>query len=202
MKKILIATILASSLISTSSFATGAYLGIQGGESWMSLKNNESGKDTQDNNSFSSDVHFGYLFPINDSFSIGPEIGIGKDFFEPEIAEVLFGITHVQTDYYMPVLLRSQYQISDDFYVFGKLGVTYVSQFVIESINFSDKNYNVKKWQGSFGAGLGYNFTNSFAIELSYNYVGGSDTPPVFNKDKYDDTAKFQNISIGLNYSF
>ena len=77
-----------------------------------------------------------------------------------------------------------------------------MSQSVTEGIVVPDKSYDVKKWQGSYGAGLGYNFTNSFSIELSYNYVNGVDTYSSYDSDKYDDTTRLQNISIGLNYSF
>lgn len=235
MKKILLTTaIIAGLAASTSASANtsgGAYMGIQGGYSWSNFEPSSQIDDAKllglrktknkktDQNGVGADIHFGYLFPITDSFSIGPEVGIGKNFYKPKYKTYVsynhddtFGIkSEVDTKLYVPILLRAQLQLNDELYVFGKVGAAYMDQKVttsvyrqIPEINFHSEaevsHESNKRWVGNYGVGMGYNINQNLGLEISYNYLDGDNGKE--RKGKAFRTLKTQNVSLGVNYTF
>ena len=187
MKKIILATALIAGFVGTASATgVGPYVGVQGGYSWMNLGNNTSHDD-----GLSGDIHAGYLFPLTNSLSLGPEIGLGSNFYSPKNRG-----DKLDTNYYVPVMAKLQWQVNNEVYLFGKAGVTYVSQ-TLKKAGFSDDNSD---WQASFGLGAGYNLSQNLALEASYNYVDGDDNDN--SNSIKNNTSRFQNVSVGVNYSF
>ena len=162
MKKILLATALITGFVgSASATGVGPYIGVQGGYSWMNLGNNVSHDD-----GLSGDIHAGYLFPLTSSLSLGPEMGLGTNFYSPKYHGI-----KLDTDYYVPVMAKLQWQVSNELYLFGKAGITYVSQ----TQKLGGYNHDESDWQASFALGAGYNLSQNLAVEASYNYVDGDD---------------------------
>ena len=229
MKKVLLTSaIIAGLAASTAASANteGAYMGIQGGYSWSKLdpswqKNLATSADLKrkktDQNGVSADIHFGYLFPITDSFFIGPEVAIGKNFYKPKYKTYLSdnegdnaGIeTKVDTKLYVPIFLRVQLQLNDQLYVFGKAGIAYMDQKATISGYGNERDTKVKadlsdesnkRWVGAYGVGMGYNIDQNLSLEISYNYLDGDSGKE--RKGNAFRTLKTQNVSLGVNYTF
>ena len=229
MKKILLTTaIIAGLAASTSASASseGAYMGIQGGYSWSKLDPSSqkdfatSGglqKKKTDRNGVSADIHFGYLFPITDSFSMGPEVGIGKNFYKPKYKTYVSDDkghnagfqTKVDTKLYVPIFLRAQLQLNDQLYVFGKAGIAYMDQKATISkygnlsgakVKADLRDESNKRWVGAYGVGMGYNIDQNLDLEISYNYLDGDGGKE--RKGHAFRTLKSQNVSLGVNYTF
>ena len=209
MKKILLAAALMTTLTATASAASvGPYVGFQGGYSFMEGNKVEGIAKIQNKNGFSGEVNAGYLFPLTDSLSLGPEIGIGKNFYSPKVNGSPYGVDanlKLKNKFYLPILARLQFQVNDDIYIYGKLGATYVSQSLeyngsYQFENFSDnEKISKKEWQTTAGLGLGYNLTQDLSTEIAYTYVDGQSLTPKKLKNK---TFKFQTVTLGLQYSF
>lgn len=200
MKKILLATALITGVVGSVSAANvGPYIAAQGGYSWMDSSHPDEVKVKNDSG-MSGELHGGYLFPLTSSLSLGPEIGIGTNFYDYKLKDKTSADkVKYETNYYVPILARLQWQINDDLYLFGKAGVAFVKQTgkaIIDgehvSASESDANFD-------FGLGLGYNLSQNLSLEASYNYIDGDNL-----NSSYDNvnTFKFQNISLGVNYSF
>ena len=187
MKKILLATALIAGFVGTASATgVGPYVGVQGGYSWMNLGNKSS-----HDNGLSGDIHAGYLLPLTSSLSLGPEVGLGTNFYSPKESG-----WKLDTNYYVPVMAKLQWQVSNELYLFGKAGITYVSQ----TQKHSGLSYDNSVWHASFGLGAGYNLSQNLALEASYNYVDGDDEDN--SNTIKNNTSRFQNVSVGVNYSF
>ena len=116
------------------------YIGIQSGYSWMNL-----GNKTHHDYGLNSDFHAGYLFSLSNSLYLGPEIGLGFNFYSPKNKDI-----KIDTNYYAPIMARLQWQVEDDLYLFGKAGVTYVKQ----TLKYSGLSDDRRDWQASFSAGV------------------------------------------------
>ena len=205
MKKIFLVAALMTTLTATASAASvGPYVGFQGGF-WNKV---EGIAKIQNKNGFSGQVNAGYLFPLTDSLSLGPEIRIGKNFYSPKVDGSQYGVDanlKLKNKFYLPILARLQFQVNDDIYIYGKLGATYVSQSLeyngsYQFENFSNNEKRSKKeWQTTAGLGLGYNLTQDLSTEIAYTYVDGQRLTPKKLKNK---TFKFQTVTLGLQYSF
>ena len=151
------------------------------------------GNNTSHDDGLSGDIHAGYLFPLMGGLSLGPEMGLGTNFYSPKF----ISREKLDTNYYVPVMAKLQWQVSNRVYLFGKAGITYVSQ-TLKYSGLSDDN---RDWHGSVGLGPGYNLSQNLAFEASYNYVDGDDEDNS-NSPKKNNTSRFQNVSVGVNYSF
>ena len=96
----------------------------------------------------------------------------------------------------IPIDIKAKIDINQNFYFFGRAGIALVQQDITSSWLFPIGNSS--KWQPTFGGGFGYNFNQSLSLELSYNFVNRTNEQTRYKHN----TARFQNISIGLNYAF
>ena len=197
MKKILIFTALMTCMVGTATAKlAGSYVG---GEFGYSKTN---GKNVQNKNGMNHDLYLGYKFPLSDTLSLGPEIGLAKLSYSPKAHINSNTSVKYKTNFYVPVVARLQWKMNDSLYLFGKLGMAYVSQKVsiTSQIASNNQNKSVKKWNTTASFGLGYNITNRLSTEIALTNVEGEE----FYKSSINDhkTMKFDNWNIGLNYTF
>ena len=231
MKKRLLSTIIIIGFISSAYANTyGAYLGGQVGYSVASTS--ELGFPLDDVSTVKNkggivgELHGGYLFPITESLSLGPEIGFGYLGYSPEFQgngdtsgnNYASGSLKFQNQFYIPLVARAQYDINDNLYVFAKAGIAYVQTKINSSFSYDTTVYGGgigskgseigSKSQSSTvftgGFGLGYKVTDQLALEVSYSHLSGKeagqDALKEYKSGNY--TLASSNAFVGLNYNF
>lgn len=193
MKKFLITLSILVALFSTPSFSKTFISGLIG-YAWINSEHyDENDKVIDAHQGPVIQFYLGYLFPVNDTFSVGPEIGLVTNIFIPgdndQNQKLLISSS-------IPVDIKAKININPNFYFFGRAGMALVRQVITNSWVFPIGAYS--KWQPTFGGGFGYNINKSLSLELAYNFTNG-------NKGiTYDEanTSRFQNVSLGVTYSF
>lgn len=193
MKKFLMTLSILVVLFPTPSFSK-TFISGQLGFSWINSRPNDDSNYLVDaHEGIGSQFYFGYLFPVNDTFSIGPEIGLGWNVFMPgdnaKSEKLLINTT-------IPIDIKAKIDINQNFYFFGRAGIASVQQDITSSWLFPIGSSS--KWQPTFGGGFGYNLNKSLSLELSYNFVNGTNEQTQYTNN----TARFQNLSLGVTYSF
>ena len=228
--------------------AAGPYIGLELGYGWLDKGSqgpiDDSGElaqselrnlvsptanyDGSDNglDGFSGAINFGYLFPITDSFFLGPEVGYMFMFQSPDFKwnfSDSLGQTDtlkykIQNSTIIPLLAVARVNVSEDFYLFAKLGVSYVHQKLsideyqglldpIDKKALGDGE-TASNWQFTGVAGVGWQVSESIGLTVQYTYVDGdkfSDLAPTnyLGATSPDiDTIAYQAVTAGLTYSF
>lgn len=252
MKKILLGTAVGSLFCATSAIANpcyteacgadaaGPYMGLELGYGWYDEGNKGTiynsgekantdfglgGNNGTDNGLgvFSGGINFGYLFPITDSFFLGPEVGYLFNFQTPDY-KWKFGNSELKyklkDNTIIPLLAVARVNVAEDFYLFAKLGVSYVYQkFSISGsgglagVDFANEvpigdGETASNWQFTGVAGVGWQVSEDIGLTVQYTYVDGdkfSELSPynylAANAPDID-TITYQAVTAGLTYSF
>ncbi|WP_017445116.1 outer membrane beta-barrel protein [Gayadomonas joobiniege] len=127
----------------------------------------------------------GYKMPIQNGFSIMPEVrlgtGVGND-------NLVIGDTdtEVELDMYKAVALRAQFETDSGFYAFVAPSYSqaeYEYDFAGNTIEWDGQDDD--DWEAGLGAGIGMQFTSASAVEL-----------------KYEEIDEVEVASIGLKFGF
>ena len=227
MKKTLLGIALCTGMAGVAYADPIPYIGAQAGYSFADLPDipivSVATVKPKDDNGFVGEINGGILFPVSDYFLLGPEVGIGFFGYSPKYSESITsqpfpgrsisGSLKFENDYYIPIVARAQFPISDDFYLFAKAGIAYVSGKAkasgsIAISNFGstsiqrEKDQDAWKFTGSVGAG--FNLTEQFSLEAVYTYIDGDSSLGDLENDidSGDVVVKTNNIFVGVNYKF
>jgi opacity protein-like surface antigen len=168
MKNLFIASMLA---LSTSAFAV-PYAGIQGGvilEGLNSSNNAYSAVSFKDNSyPLAGRLYAGYgfnkYFSIETGYLLTTNATIHTDILGKDANKF-----HVK-EQIADVVGKGSFYMGDKFYVYGKAGVAYIT--VKETLN-DEKTKNINL---VYGAGLGYDVSDSVSVDLSWTRYNGKDT--------------------------
>ena len=108
----------------------------------------------------------GYRIPINDSFSVIPEIrgGVG-------VKDDTFLGADIELDSLFGSALRLEFLLSESFYI--HLTPSYVRYKVKASGSFVSISDTTDEF--GIGGGLGFSFTENFSLEANYENIDGLD---------------------------
>lgn len=169
-------------------------------------------------------VDAGYLFPVASHFLLGAEVGYTgypKNTYKLDLGSKTYSHLTYSGDMF-DALLVAKYYIGNHFNVFGKAGGAYVSQKTSWDLynntpGEADSNSFIKKTHKilpEVAAGIGYDFTPSLGVDVTYSHVFGS--KPVFNnaadihagrdtsglQKDLSKVASVNTVLVGLTYKF
>ena len=193
-------------------FTQGPYVGIDIGFGWLDMSDfqvNKGVSSNKSNDGVTRSLNIGYLFPINDQFSIGPEIGYETFFNSPDIkfnrgnnsASI-----KVEDALYFPIYAVTQYQLTNDVYLFTKLGAAYVRQKTSVSSNainiapLSDTQTSTD-WRFAGSIGIGYALQDYLGLSIHYTYIDGDNSSDILTSNETQ-PYRFQNVGMGITFSF
>ncbi|WP_333973210.1 outer membrane beta-barrel protein [Alteromonas mediterranea] len=119
----------------------------------------------------------GYQYQVNSNFNLVPEVRLGTGISDDDVMGV-----NVELDSFYAMSIRGEYTVAEGMYIYvvpsyGKLEVTASAGGFSESAE-SD-------WEFGLGGGVGYKFTQTNAVELSF--------------ETFDDVDV---LSIGAKFAF
>jgi len=166
----------------------------------------------------------GYLFPVASHFLLGAELGYTgypKNQYKLGLGHKIYShLTYAGSMF--DALLVAKYYIGTHFNMFGKAGAAYVSQKTSWDLYNNNKgeassNSFVKKSHKilpEVAVGLGYDFTPSLGVDVTYSHVFGKKPNFTNTADIHTgpDTTGLQNdlsqvasvntVLVGLTYKF
>ncbi|MFY8273291.1 outer membrane protein [Pseudoalteromonas sp. SSDWG2] len=163
-------SLVALALVGTS-FASQANW--QAGVGYVNLSDSEGGDSISLNALVGS---LGYKFKSSDSFYFMPELRLGTGLGDDD----LYGIK-VEVESFMALSLRGQYDFDNGMYLYGAPSYANVE---VKASGYG-ASATEDEWEFGLGGGLGYNFSNGVAAELSYEQFDGVDV-----------------VSFGLKFDF
>jgi outer membrane immunogenic protein len=200
----------------------GPYVGIQAGIGGMDTKKlSETSKTltpyTQDVNDwdfFTGRIFGGYLWS-QDAFSYGLELGgmmYPKNKYS--VTDGTYDLVKYQYKGYTVDLLGvAKYSLANNFYVFGKAGVAYVTQEYKQEVETTAGDIPAtfektkRKFLPEIAGGVGYNF-NNMDVDVTYAHVFGS-APKEYSDaanlgptsdDLYKKVATVNALMLGVTY--
>ena len=204
MKKILTALLLCTGTINAAQAEIVPYIGGQIGYSKASSPTIDSVKP-ENTSGMATELHLGVLFPITDSFFVGPEIGYGMFSYSPKYDFKNDGTTKFENNNYIPIVIKAQIQLSEDFYLFAKAGMAHVNGKIKIQDNRGNESIKQSAWESTFALGTGFELSDNLALEANYTYVNGKSNASEFsnnNPNPKDLIIKTNNVFVGLNYNF
>ncbi|MEO2266159.1 outer membrane beta-barrel protein [Pseudoalteromonas sp. YIC-656] len=161
-------TVAALALIGTS-FASQANW--QAGVGYVNLSDSPSGYDISLDGVYGS---LGYKFKSSDNFYWVPELRLGTGIGDDTIDNYLAGSvlnTKLEMERYIALSLRGQYELDNGVYLYAAPSYANVE---IKASGFG-ASLSEDEWEFGLGGGIGYNFSNNMAAELSYEQFDGVD---------------------------
>jgi len=203
----------------------GPYIGIAGGYGGMYTP--ELNKDarqaadhqfSEDRMGFAGRANVGYLWSVGSpNLKLGTEIGFNHypdNKYKLGPKDEVTNDTHKWTykGYSVDALGVAHLNLNSGFSLIGKAGVAYVHQEVTREFTYvvSSQNSSASSTKNKVlpeaAAGFGYDFTQNFGMNLTYNHIFGS-TPKaiVFSQESLkglDDVASVNMLTLGIDYHF
>ena len=206
MKKTLLGIALCTGMAGVAYADPVPYIGGQVGYSFSDLPNvGITGISKKDEDGFIGEINGGVLFPLTDNVLLGPEVGIGMFGYEPKYKDNFGDSLKFTNDYYIPIVARAQFLINDDFYLFAKAGIAYVSGEVKgKSFDGDSIKQDQDDWKFTGSLGAGFNLTEQLSLEASYTYIDGDSSLRDIVQDANDGNLVLEtnNIFVGVNYKF
>ncbi len=150
----------ALALIGTS-FASQANW--QAGVGYVNLSDSEGG------DSISLDAlvgSLGYKFKSGENFYFMPELRLGTGMGDDD----LYGVK-VEVESFVALSLRGQYELESGLYLYGAPSY---ANLEVKASGYGE-SATEDEWEFGLGGGIGYNFSNNMAAELSYEQFDGVD---------------------------
>ncbi len=184
---------------------------------------------------FAATVHMGYLFSVTQNFLLGAEFGYtylpeNKYTFDlqtlanPSIKPDVTGTIKYNTQYSLDLLGVAKYYVTNEFNVFGKAGISYVNQEVIQSFagqvspGILTKKLTKKKGKvlPKLAVGIGYDIAPNVELTAEYSHTFGDKIHQVgkgsqivdskfVNEQLLVDASKIPSnneVLVGVNYYF
>lgn len=159
-KKTLLATVLAAT--SFSSLANW-----NGGISYINISEEAEGLDLSLGVLAGS---LGYKYQINNNFEIMPELRLGFGVSDDSVRAYSTDIK-VEVKTFTSLSVRGQYSFDDNLYVFAAPAYSNLDVEFSAGGNSASED----EWEFGFNAGLGYQITDTSAVELSFEDFDGTD---------------------------
>jgi len=113
----------------------------------------------------------GHNFEIDETFHLIPSLRIGTGLSDDSISVNGWYNLKVELDSFLSLDLKTKYDFTPEFY--GYVTPSYANAKVTAS--FEDVSESENDWEFGIGAGFGYEFAPSKAIEVSYQTFDGTD---------------------------
>ncbi len=200
---------------------SGFYFGYQPGASLLSTpetatQTGQSALKGSRRYSFSYNVNAGYQYRLKCNLLLGWEIAYQDDGFST--LTYASGNEYKITSTDVSFLLTTTYNITNDYNVFLKGGITSVTQeysiYNISRPSGIDPFSKTQEILPVISLGLGYKIAGSFDLYLAYRHLFGNDlsgTDDAFiatsltvgsNQSIYKDVARIDAVHLGLKYNF
>ena len=146
-------------------------------------------------------VYGGYLFAVNSRFAIGPELG----YVTYSNNTYTFGNIEKFTysGYTLDLLANATYAIDQRAYIFGKIGVAYVTQNLSLNRAVGESTSQTRQVVlPEARLGIGMRFSTHFAAEVSLLGIAGEDKPNVLDANTQTKIAPVGAVMLGIQYRF
>ncbi|ODN44058.1 outer membrane protein [Piscirickettsia litoralis] len=218
MKKILIATAVATALVSGAAIAKpGAYVGLNLGlggmdtPKWDTNKLPANTSDKEERGGLAGRIDAGYLWGQG-PFNYGVEMGFAS--YANNTYKISSGSASEElkySGYNVDLLGVAQYNFTPNWNIFGKAGVAYVHQKT--EISVADGGLSATPFSKSenkllpeVAIGGGYQFANGLGLNLTVSHIFGSKphawTDTGNTEDNMTSVASVNMLTFGISYNF
>lgn len=167
MKKILLGMLLSSaslSAVATDNLADNHWVA---GVGYTNLSDDEDGLDISLGAIVAS---LGYKIKSSDNFFITPEVRLGTGITDDTIA--IFGSRlDIELERLVALTVRGEFEFDNGFYLYAAPSYTNVR---LKASGYG-RDVSEDSWEFGIGGGLGYQFTQKTAAEVSYEQFDGAD---------------------------
>ncbi|AKP74113.1 OmpA-like transmembrane domain protein [Piscirickettsia salmonis] len=214
MKAIIKLTAITALLISASTLATkpGAYIGLNLGYGGMDTPNldltkiNNIANDSHSTRGLAGSINAGYLWnkgALNYGFELGYSTYANNQYTAVSVGKK-YNFTYSGSS--LDLLGVVQYNINPNWNIFGKAGLSYVSQKTTGDGILSLAADSKSKMRPKFALGAGYGFDNGIGLNVMASHTFGT-KPQVSNniisiKDDVNKVAPIDMITVGITYNF
>ncbi len=203
MKKALLVGFIATGFAVSAEAGSGLYAGLSAGIGGMDTKNYSNNSNPFSNVSLRSGAAYraalGYL--VGEGAGYGVEVGYTgypKNIYKNST----FNLKDTYTGSTIDVLAISKYSSNSGFFLLGKAGVARVYQKVHGTFEGSTQAKSTNEWKPEAALGLGYDVTNSTALDVTFSHIFASQANPAGSNSAATRTSSVSTLMAGVTISF